>query len=66
MEGDLEEEWEEKKKLDSPSSAVMSRGNHYGERAALMGGRIGEPFGGKRESFGSSMHWRGDLEKFDV
>jgi hypothetical protein len=65
MEGDLEEEWDEKK-LDSPSSAVTSRGNNYGERAALMGGRFGEPMGGKRESFGSSLHWRGDLEKFDV
>ena len=53
MESDLED-WEEEKKDGPPENKSMSRG-------------FGEVMGGKRyESFGNNLHWRGDMEKFDV
>lgn len=57
MEGDLEDDWDEGKKNDNaPISSSMDR-----ERVSLL---YGEPMGGKKD-FGG-LHWRGDLEKFDV
>ncbi|KAL3776634.1 hypothetical protein HJC23_004727 [Cyclotella cryptica] len=61
MEPDLEEDWEDEEEEDKgapPKGAgIMYRG--YGETPMGGGGR-------KYESFGGNLHWRGDLEKFDV
>jgi hypothetical protein len=52
-----DEDWEEEKKSEggAPSGGKMRRDGPYGP-----------VMGEKRESFGGSLHWRGDLEKFDV
>ena len=52
MESDLDDEWDEKKN-DAPRGSLMQRG-------------FGDPMGGRRENYGSGLHWRGDMEKFDV
>ena len=60
MESDLEEEWVVEKKseknTDGPRGNIMQRGMILGESTALLGG----------ERYGGDLHWRGDLEKFDV
>lgn len=52
MESDLDDEWDEKKN-DAPGGSLMQRG-------------FGDSMGGRRENYGSGLHWRGDMEKFDV
>ncbi|KAL7489088.1 hypothetical protein ACHAW6_014676 [Cyclotella cf. meneghiniana] len=57
METDLEEDWEEEEKGAPNRAGMMYRG--YDETPMGGGGR-------KYESFGGNLHWRGDMEKFDV
>ena len=77
-----EEDWEEEiERLDRMERYRLDKKEHYGGGESLAeesvgglsslmsGGRLGaRRLGGSGgyESFGGNLHWRGDMEKFDV